>query len=56
MPRIASVAAVAAWRVDAGQGFQVEIDDRLQRLGRRGALQRLGQCLEPGSVVGLQRE
>ena len=49
-----SVAAEAARRVDRLEFGEVEIADRLQRVGRRAVLQVGRQCLQPGGVLGLQ--
>ena len=52
---IASVAAVAAWRDDVGECFEIEFDDGLERLGGRGR-RGFRASLVPGGVFGLQGE
>jgi hypothetical protein len=51
-----SVATVAAGQFNLGERFEVKIDNRLQRIGNRGAAQCVGQRFEPGGIRGLQRE
>ncbi len=51
-----SIAAVAAWRFDCGQGIEVEVDDGFEGGGGVRVAQGIGQSLAPGSVFGLQGE
>ena len=51
-----SVATIPAWRFDRRQFTEVEIDDGLKRLRRRGASQALGQCIEPRRIGLLKIE
>ncbi len=53
---VASVATVAARQLDLGEQFEVKIDNRLQQVGNRGTLQRVGQSFEPCGIGSLQRE
>ena len=52
-----SVAAVAAWRDDVGERFEVEFDDGLERLGGGGVGEGCpGKAVVPGAIFGLQGE
>src|ERR1700722_16421783 len=48
-----SVPAVAAWWLDLGQRGEVEIGDRLERLGHGSAAQAVRQRLQPIDTLGL---
>jgi hypothetical protein len=49
-----SIAAVAAWRLDDGKGFEVEIDDGLEGCGGGGVAKAIGQGVAPSGVLSLQ--
>src|SRR5271154_5689881 len=51
-----SIAAKAAWRLDADEIVEIEIDDCLQRGAGGGVTQIVRQDLIPGGVFGLQGE
>ena len=51
----ASIAAVAAWRLDGEQLVEVEIDNRLQLFCGSGFGEVFRQTIEPGTVFVLQR-
>ncbi len=52
----ALITSIPAWWFDAGEPVQVEIDDRLQRLGGRAAVQAVRKHVQPGSILYLQRK
>jgi hypothetical protein len=49
-----SIAAEAAWRLDADEVVEIEIDDSLQGGGGSGVTQIVQQHVVPGGVFGLQ--
>jgi hypothetical protein len=51
-----SIAAIAARRFDAGEGVEIEIGDRLQRLGGGCVAKSIRQRFAPGGICGLQGE
>jgi len=53
---LSSVPAIAARRRDRRQSIEVEFNNGLERVGGRGATQRLWQGLKPGGVGGLKRQ
>ncbi len=53
-PAFRSVAAITAWRLNAGERLQVEINDDLQSLRRGGVAQRVRQGLKPSGIASLQ--
>jgi len=52
----ALVTAVASGRLDVGEGNEVEINDGLERIGRRAVAQAVGQCCEPIGIISLQHQ
>jgi len=56
MPSCASITPVSARWFDGGQGFQINIDHRLQSLRRCAALQAGREPIQPGNVLCLQCE
>ena len=51
-----SVASVSPGRLDVGKGFEIEIDDGLQRLSGGRVAQPVGHGIGPGGVFGLERD
>ena len=47
------VASVATWRLDVGKFREVEIDDRLKRLGSWAVAQTVWERGEPLGILGL---
>ena len=48
------IPAIAAGRLGLGESREVEIGDRLKRLGHGGSAQAVGQRRKPIDIVGLQ--
>ncbi len=48
-----SITAEAAWRFDADEIVEIEIDDGLQRFSRRRVTETFGQGIVPRGVFGL---
>jgi hypothetical protein len=51
-----SIATVAAWRLNANQNIEIEIDNGLQGFGGSGVAETVRQGVVPGGVFGLQGE
>ena len=50
------ITSIAAWWFDGGECLEVEIDDGLQGFGGGCVAEAVGQGVDPGGVVGLQRQ
>ena len=51
-----SIATVSAWRDDASEFIEIQIDDGLQGRGGSGVAEIIRQAVVPGGVFGLQGE
>jgi hypothetical protein len=56
LPSSVSISAIATWRLDCGEGIEVEIDDGLEGGGGGRVAQGIRQSLAPSGVFRLQGE